>query len=145
MEEQKDEGQEYTLTKNVLTKGKHFGVNDRNWAEAFVFSIIVATIILAIPFTEIVTKVSLFVLLPIVFGLNLKGIKHRSLTEMLKAEIKFRQNRRRLHFRGPQYVRKNYKTTYTESEDESYAEQHYRIIKQRFNEFLEKYGSEEDS
>lgn len=139
------EGKLYNMTKNVINKGKIFGKNKRNWAEAIIYTIIVIVVVLSIPFTKLVETITLLVLVPVVFGTNLIGIKHRSLSEIIIAEINFRNNRRRLHLRGPEYVRKNYKSTYTESEDESLAEHHYKLIKQRIDEFVEKYGAEEDS
>ena len=140
-----EEGKIYTLTKNVINKGKILGKNKRNWAEAIICTTIVVVVVLSIPFTELVETITLLVLVPVVFGINLIGIKHRSLSEIIIAEINFRNNRRRYHLRGPEYVRKNYKSTYTESEDESLAEHHYKLIKQKINEFIEKYGAEEDS
>lgn len=140
-----EEGKLYYLTKNVINKNQLLGINKRNWAEAAIWVSGITLIVTAIPFTKIVTQMTLIVLLPIAFLLNLKGIKHRSLSEMVVAEINFRNNRRRLHLRGPEYVRKKYKTTYTESEDESLAEQHYKLLKQGLSDFVEKYASDEDS
>lgn len=140
-----EEGIPYTLTKNVINRNKILGFNKRNWGEAILYTTIVACIVFAIPFTDIVTIMSLVVLVPLVFFVNLYGIKHRSLSEIIIAEMNFRSNRRRLHLRSPEYVRKKSKTTYTESEDESLAEQHFKLVKQGLNEFIEKYASEEDS
>lgn len=139
-----DEGETRVITKNVINKNKFLGFNKRNWGEAILYTFIVVAIIFAIPFTDIVTTMCNIVLGPLVFFVNLYGIKHRSLSEILIAEMNFRNNRRRLHLRGPEYVRKKYKTTYTESEDESLAEQHFKLLKQGFDEFIEKYASEED-
>lgn len=135
----------FALTKNVIEKNKLLGRNKRNWREAILFTCAILLIVLLIPFTDLVTIIVCVVLCPITFFLALTGIKHFSLTEILEAEKKFRQNRRRLHLRSAEYVRKKNKTAYTDGEEESLAEKTFKYFKQRFDDFVEEYGSEEDS
>ena len=133
------------LTQNVIERNKVMGINKRNIGEAIIFTLLIFLIVVVIPFTELVTIIICIVLCPVAFIGCIKGIKHLSVTEILFAELEFRKNRRRLHLRGPQYVRKKSRNSYSESEDESLAEKCFRFIKQRFYEFLDEYGKEEDS
>ena len=134
----------YELTKNVIERNKFMGQNKRNIAEAIISSLLILTIIIAIPFTDLVTTIVCIVLCPVAFIGCLRGVKHLSVTEAFMAELQFRKYRRRLHLRGPQYVRQKSRNSYSESEDESLAEKSFRLLKQRFNEFLDEYGKEED-
>ena len=132
------------LTQNVIERNKFMGMNKRNIGEAIIFTLLIFLIVVAIPFTDLVTTIVCIVLCPVAFIGCIRGVKHLSLTEALAAELQFRKYRRRLHLRGPQYVRKKSKNSYSESEDESLAEKCFRIIKQRFNEFIDEYGEEEN-
>ena len=146
MPEDNEKVEVYTLTKNVVNRSKFLGMEKRNLVEAIIFTALVLYIVnVAIPFTPLVKIICSLVLGIFTFALNIIGIKKRSLTEILVAEIKFRQNRRRLHLRGPEYVRKRVISNYTESEDESLAERYFKLAKEYIDGFVERYGEEEDS
>lgn len=142
---EKIEKRRYGLTRNVIEKNKILGKNKRNIKEANVFTLLIALIVVAIPFTFTVTIIICVVLCPLTFLACIVGIKHLSLTEILSAEREFRKNRRRLHLRGPEYVRKKNKTAYSDSEEESLAERTFKYFKQRLDDFVEKYSTEDDS
>lgn len=144
-ETEEEKSEEVILTRNVYSKEKFMGVDKRNIVEAILFLVLLILILWIIPFTRIVRIISFIVLAPTLVIFGIRGIKHRSVLKMLSAEIKFRKYRRRLHLRGPEYVRKKVKTRYDESEDESLLEHGWRLAKERISQFIEQYGEEEDS
>ncbi len=95
----------YPLSKNVIRQGEFLGYPIRNWIEGLVFGGIAVFVIQHIPFTTLASIV--FTLLwggaATVFGI--RGIKNRSVTEMLMDQLKYLKNKRKAHLRGPEYVR----------------------------------------
>ena len=126
------------LNKNVITKGKTFGIPNHNIVEAIFFVFLTVLIILAINFTKLVTNICLIILVPIVLIFFLRGLKSRSVLQLLVSEIKFRINRKILHLRSPEYVRKENRYANEESADESVVEAIGRIAKEKYREFIEK-------
>lgn len=136
--------EQYELTRNVIQNDKILGFNKRNIAEAIIFTLMLLLIIMIIPFTTLVkTIVSIVLGLTMFFGC-LYGIKRRSVTEVFFNELRFRKNRRRTHLRGPEYVKKNIRTFFGESEDESIAEHYFKLFKEYLVNFVNEYGEEED-
>lgn len=144
-EKENNKNEVYHLTKNVIEHSKILGIRKRNIVEAVVFTFLILAIVNAIPFTRLVKIISSLILGGFSIALNLRGIKHRSVTEVVAAEIKFRKRRRRLHLRGPEYVRQKFQSDISETEDESIAERYFKRIKAGIGEFVERYGEEEDS
>lgn len=145
MAEQEVKNEVYHLTKNVIESSRIMGIRKRNIVEAILFTGLILTIINIIPFTNLVKIISSIILGLFSVVLNIKGIKHRSLTEVIVAELKFRKRRRRLHLRGPEYVRQKFQSDISETEDESLAERLYRQFKSSLDEFVEQYSEEENS
>lgn len=143
LENEKKQNNNTVLNENVLTKGKFHGKSYRNIAESIVFAGIVAYIILRINFTELVTNMSLLILCPLVMYLCIKGIKNRSVTEIIQAEIKHRFKRRRLHLRGPEYVRKESKYA-KEQTNESLVESVWNKIREKAEIFIAEYANDDD-
>lgn len=131
------------LNENVIIKGKFYSIPKQNIREALFFTLLVAGIINGIHFTDLVKTVSSIVLCPVIFLVCIRGIKHRSVLQILYSEYKFRKRRRSLHLRGPEYVRKESKYASEESADESIAETVGRIALTKFRDFIEKYSSDE--
>lgn len=129
------------LTRNVITKGKFHGIPKRNIGEAIFFTGLVGSIILAINFTDLVTIASTLVLCPLIFIICVRGFYHRSLLQILQSEYRFRRNRRELHLRGPEYVRKENRYANEETADESYIETITRVLREKLKEFVEKNSS----
>ena len=128
------------LNRNVITKGKTFGIPNHNIVEAIFFVFLVVLIILSINFTKLVTNICLIILVPIVSIFFLRGLKSRSVLQLLISEIKFRINRKIIHLRSPEYVRKENRYANEESADESVVEAIGRITKEKYREFIEKYS-----
>lgn len=135
----------YRLTQNVLTNDKVLGLNKRNWAEAIIITAMFLIGLNLIPFTMIVRGFASAVFGTSLFVFLLRGIKHRSVIQMILKEYKFRKNRRRLHLRSPEYVRKKVRSSYSESEDESIAEHYFKYVKGRIDRFIDEYSEEENS
>lgn len=96
----------YQMNKNVVQQGSFLGIPYRRWIEAIVFASIGAGIICIINFTALVKGIAGTMAFVSLFGIFLRGIMNRSITEVLIDEIKFQKNKRVLHLRGPEYVRK---------------------------------------
>lgn len=143
--EQENKKEVYHLTKNVIEHSKVMGIGKRNIVEAIIFTFLILAIIQLIPFTNLVKIITSIVLGAFSIFLNIVGIKHRSITEIVVAELRFRKNRRRLHLRGPEYVREKFKSDISESEDESIAERYFKLFKAKLDDFVERYGEEEGS
>lgn len=131
------------LNQNVITKGKIRGIPKRNIYEAVFFTTTATLIIGSIHFTQIVTIISLIVLIPIIFLLTIRGIKNRSVLSILVAEIKFHKNRRILHLRSAEYVRKENKYAKEENCDESVIETIIRITKNKLINFIDEYSGQD--
>lgn len=105
MAKKEQQAVQYPLSKNIIRQGELLGFPRRNWIEGLAFGGIAIAIINHIPFTDLARVV--FIVLwggaATVFGI--RGIKNRSVTEMIIDEIKFIKNKRKTHLRGPEYVR----------------------------------------
>lgn len=92
------------LNKNVISKGKTFGIPNRNIFEAVFFTSLTEYCIVSINFTKVAFVSCTVIICPIVFGLFLRGLKNRSVLQILFSSIKFHFNRRELHLRSPEYT-----------------------------------------
>lgn len=90
------------LNKNVISKGKTFGIPNRNIFEAVFFTSLTEYCIVSINFTKVAFVSCTVIICPIVFGLFLRGLKNRSVLQILFSSIKFHFNRRELHLRSPE-------------------------------------------
>lgn len=125
---------------NILTKGKTHGIPHKNIIEALIAVVIIALIILIIPFTKVVTNVLLIVLCLTTFIVFIRGYKRRSISSIIKAEKQFKKNRRILHLRSPEYKKEEVKLANEEYTDESFFQSVYRLAKERIVEFVDKYS-----
>lgn len=96
----------YEIIPNVYETGTLFGIRKRNWIEAFSFGGIAVGLIQLIPFTDLVNGIVSVSVFSAIFAINLRGILNRSITEIISAELRFKKNKRILHLRGPEYVKK---------------------------------------
>ncbi len=135
----------YPLSKNVIRQGVFLGYPIRNWIEGIIFGGIAIFIIQHIPFTTLANIV--FTLLwggaATVFGI--RGIKNRSVTEMIIDQIKYLKNKRKAHLRGPEYVRnkkefKEYNIKYS-----TVAEQFLAGTREKLLEFAYKHSEIDNS
>lgn len=145
MDEEKREFTTYNISLNCIESGTFFNIPHRRWIEAVIFTIIVIVIIKFIPFTTVVGNVLCITLGAPTFGFFLKGIKNRSVTEMILAEIRFRRNRRVLHLRGPEFKKEKQDFSKYAGGDETNAERFIRRIKELLNGYADKVLEESDS
>lgn len=144
MQDELNEKDLYTrLNKNVMIKGRFYSIPKQNIREAVIFTLLTFGIINGIHFTNLVKTASGVILCPIIFIVCIKGIKHRSVLQILYSEYKFRKRRRILSLRGPEYVRKESKYASEETAEESVAETVGRIALTKFRDFIEKNSSNE--
>ncbi len=132
----------YELTNNVLEKNKFHGIEKQNLAEAIIVPFTVFVIIMCIPFTDIVKGMSLVVLMPVLFGIFIKGYKHRSIFQFIKDEIKFKKRRRVLYLRGVEYKRKK-GTEFKDYEEYGFIKSLAEKCKQKLTDFIEKYSTDD--
>ena len=135
---------EFRITRNVITKGKHFGYPDSNWIEAFIVCGITIFVVTHLPFTRIAMIVSLLVLIPFLMVIFVRGIHKHSFTRMLFAEIKFQLRKRNSHLRSPEYIVKESKYANKEGANESTAQIAWKKAKERLIDFADKYGDNEE-
>lgn len=138
----KTENGNFILPKNVITKGKWFGIQRQNYYEAFFFTTLVFIIIAIVPFTKIARVMFSIVLCTLTFYVFLKGIQERSLLQVLMDELKYRNSRCKLHLRGPEYVRKESKYKNYENSNATGFEAVFKKLKTRINEFIAEYGED---
>ncbi len=139
------EERKYILGQNIIENGKVFGVERRNLIETVISVGFVTILIMLIPFTKYVKVFSISVIDLVLGYINIRGIQHRSVTQIIIAEIKFRKNRRMLHLRGPEYTRKKGVYSFEEAGNESTFESWTRAVKEFIAKFIERYGSDQDS
>ena len=123
------------LGKNIVKVGEIFGIKTRNLIEGIICAFLVVIIISNINFKpqiKLILNLSGAVLA--ILG-NIKGIKNKSLSQNLLAEIKFRKRKRKLHLRSPEYIREV--VNGGEYEDESAFERWTRKNKERIDRFVE--------
>ena len=136
----------YDITRNVLTKSKIGGLDKRNIAEAIISAALAAAVIFIIPFTTIVKGMSCAVICSALIVFNLRGIKNRSVSQIVIAEINFRKNRRKTHIRGPEYKwQKGGMYSYDEDGTKSAFEKGWEFIKGHINGYIEKYSDPDNS
>lgn len=134
-----------TLTPNVIKTGYILGKPRRNWIEAIIVDAIFIAILFIIPFTSTVRNIILLIIGPSIFYFFYRGIMNRSVIEMLTAEYRFLKNRRVLHLRGPEYVKKKQSlSNYIGGDDEDLIDRIVRSITGKLRE-IAKNWSEEDS
>ena len=112
--------------------------------EAIVVSATVALFIVAIPFTNIVKGMSAVVIVPVLFVVFVKGYKNRSIFQFIRDELKFKHRRRVSHLRGPEYRRKE-KKQFESYEEFGFIESVIAKSKQRLDDFIEKYDTNNSS
>jgi hypothetical protein len=124
------------LNRNIVSKGKTFlGRPVRMWLEGVIFGMLGVALVRLVPFVGSVKILLSIIAFLTLLVLNVIGIKNRSWTQCVLSAIKYSRNRRRLHLRSPEYVRK---IKYEEDIDNaSPAEQLARKIQQRFDGFIE--------
>lgn len=139
----------YPLSKNIIRQGVILGYPVRNWIEGIVFGGIAIFIIQHIPFTTLANFVFTILWGGAATAFGIRGIKNRSVTEMLIDQVKYIKNKRKAHLRGPEYVRnkkefKEYNIKYS-----TVAEQLLAGAREKLLEFAYKHtevkGSEFDS
>jgi hypothetical protein len=133
------------LNKNVISKGKTFGIPNRNIFEAVFFTSLTEYCIVSINFTKVAFVSCTVIICPIVFGLFLRGLKNRSVLQILFSSIKFHFNRRELHLRSPEYVKKENQYANEETINESFFESIWRHIQKWLRSFIEKYSDSEET
>lgn len=127
------------LNPNVFEKDKVLGISKRNWGEAFIKTIIIFAFLQSINFVPSVRIVIQVISCITCITINLVGIRHRSIGQILSAELKFRKNRRQLHLRSVAFKRRE--SDYeTEDTDTSIAERIIKKVKQRIHEFVDTYS-----
>lgn len=143
----KDEQDErlYYLSKNVIAKEKFFKFNKRNLIEAIVSFLVLQLILEIMNFTGIVRIFVTIIIGTALVWFMVKGIKNRSVTQILMAEYQFRKRKRELCLRGPEWKRKEGAYKYAESRDEAALRKFVATAKNRLDEFIEQYSEENDS
>ena len=134
-EEEKNAPITYSFTDNVIKKGVFLNNPTRNWIEAALSTAFVLWVINSIHFTGIVRLIASLTFGGATFFFMLKGIKNRSVTEILIAEIKFRRGRRKLHLRGPEYKRQKKDFSSMEGGNESIAQRYWKEWRQKLLDF----------
>lgn len=122
------------ITRNVINAGTFMRIPIRNWVEGVLFFIVVKSVLSLINFTSWAGTVFTFVYGGFAFLFGVKGIQNRSVTQYIYAKFKFNQKRRKLHLRGPQYVKKVSELKSMEGNN-SYGEEILTSVKQRLLEF----------
>lgn len=135
---------EYQWTSNVIEKSKFHGIEKKNLVEAIIVSATVTLFIVAIPFTNIVKGMFAAVIVPVLFVVSVKGYKNRSIFQFIRDELKFKHRRRVSHLRGPEYKRKE-KKQFESYEEFGFIESIIAKSKQRLDDFLEKYDTNNSS
>ena len=135
----------FHYTKNVIQSERFMGIQKRNIYEAIAIVVFLIVVIASLPFTSVVKTMSIIVLCPTTLIICIRGVKNRSIGQIITAEIKFRKNRRELHLRGPEYKREKGEMHYDENANDSIAEKGIRIVRTKINEFIGKYSDPEDS
>lgn len=143
--EEKTEGgvQGITLEANVLQKGTLFSFPRRNVVEAAVLCAAEAFVITGINFTTFVMCVYLAVFIPATFILTARGYKNRSFLQVAFDYAHVLRTRKRLHFRGPEYMRQDIKIQEAENADRSIAEKFIERARGGIDRFVDEYGQEE--
>ena len=134
----------YPLSKNIIRQGVILGRPTRNWIEGIIFGGVTIAIIQHIPFTTLASLVFTALWGGAATAFGIRGIKNRSVTEMLIDQIKYIKNKRKAHLRGPEYVRnkkefKEYNIKYSTT-----AEQIYAGTREKLLEFAYKHGQNDD-
>ena len=121
-------------------------INSNVWkwklAETIVAVIIVNGALVQVPFVPKIGTIIQFTTSVTVSFFTLKGIGEDSLLQRIIAEIRFKKNRKELHLRSAEYVRKQRNTSGVEREDQSLAEFYLVKGKKLFSEFVEKNAEE---
>jgi len=131
----KDEDRARYIPNNALPNIIHH----RKLIEAIMAMIITGMVITSINFV-IKIKIILLITCCLAMGfLFLKGIKNRSITQIIFAEYKFRKSRRCAHLRSINYVKKNRKSFFAGVEGETTAEKTVNVLKKRLNDWKEDY------
>lgn len=144
MAEEEKEELSTVIISNILKSDTILGIQKRNWIEATVFAAFTAIIISPIPFVSDVKGVVLLMCCGMTFYIGLKGIKNRSITQIILAERRFRKNRKILFLRSPKYAREN--ITFKNDETTlSHFQKFQQKYKDRLDDFIEQYSEEEDS
>ena len=135
----------YPLSKNIIRQGVFLGKPVRNWIEGIVFGGVTIAVIQQIPFTTLANIVFTALWGGSAAAFGIRGIKNRSVTEMLIDQVKYIKNKRKAHLRGPEYVRnkkefKEYNIKYS-----TVAEQIYAGTREKLLEFAYKYGHVDSS
>lgn len=132
------ENKNIELIDNVITQGTFLRIPYINWAEAIIASAIVVLLIKLIPFVPSIQYALMILLGAATFAIFLRGLKNRSFSQIVLAEIIFKHKRRRLHLRAPNY-KKSKKVEVINNE--SYLETVLNHIKRANDNFIEKHRS----
>ena len=88
------ENEPIRITHNVLNQNDFLGKPKRQWAEAIAFTFLFFLIVSAIPFTTVVRWVIFLVFGGAILFIGIRGIKNRSLIEIIIGEVKFLKRKR---------------------------------------------------
>lgn len=128
--------QQYAIFKNVLRKGLLLNIPYRNWVEAVIFSFFGVCLVCLIPFVKKVKITVCVIVVILIFFASLRGIKNRSITQIVIAELIFKRRRRRLHLRTPEWQKQTRQEINT---NESLAESVVFRFRDGIDDFVEKY------
>lgn len=122
-------------------------INSNTWkwkiAETVVVVAISNSIITAIPFVPTVDSIVRFTTTLFLGGFFLKGIEEQSVLQRIICEIKFKKQRRELHLRSAEYVRKTRKKNSAGREDQSLGEHYIEKADKWFRGIIEKESEDE--
>ena len=134
------ENEPIRITHNVLNQNDFLGKPKRQWAEAIAFTFLFFLIVSAIPFTTVVRWVIFLVFGGAILFIGIRGIKNRSLIEIIIGEVKFLKRKRILHLYGPEYKRQKGVAAGGQDTSMSDAERIIEYVKQKVTDFTDKYA-----
>lgn len=89
----------YYIPDNLNDRRKFFHIPDRNLAETVGAEIILYNIIKAVPVPVVPKLVTGFIVMGVSGAIGITGIKNESVTEFISSVVRFRKNRRTIHYR----------------------------------------------
>lgn len=131
------------IPKNVLKRGKFFGIDYIRWIETIVIDFLVGYGMWTSPFVTKIKIICIIVLCVVLSAFFLRGIKNRSVTQLLIDIIKDNQNRKKYSLGSICDGRKYNQAKQNKFGGESQFERIVNTIKDKFSAFDKKYGNEE--
>lgn len=123
---------------NALESKRILGIKMRNLIEAAIGVVFVGYIIYLIPFVTRVKIIFMVIICGSVALFNIIGIKNQSLSEAFINWVTFRSKRAVYHYKDLRIQRKEKKVAkVTNALNESLAEKGIRIVKEKYQEYME--------